>query len=1286
MKKFCAKVSHKSICLILIFMLTLACSGIGALAAWDGYVEEASEQFNSGTHTLVDMNDYSLILNSGAVPSQKYTKGTSYSARWNNQNAITTIQFGKVLRDWSDYVNFEMWVYSEKATNSQFIIVASCDQEMASGESYRSYFVTVDWEGWKLVKIPLNSFSKNREGSLAKVNSLRFQSSGWDMNPNPETDLYISSIYLTGGDVSDSLTMMFSTEQVDNTNQCAENALVLYSEMDQAMYNLEKFIPAENTAAMIYDGESYKALPSVFEKFGATVTEDGLSVNITAGDKTVTLTAEEKDGTKYIDAIQAAKELGKTAIRHKKLLLIGDENVNMFYEDVNAIDILSYEVCYKPLDLSTITDEDFKILKDKWRARIVGSETLDMENEYVKNKAAAFSGGLDISNAMRKGPDIKNLFQDEPITTSAEMYAMYQQIYTMARTWAMRGSPGYHDEELLENIKYALEWMYDNIYGWNVTTRTVTWRSPYTYNWWDWQIGATVYGLIPTLMLIEEELEYEDICRYLEPVHTLIEAPVGDGANLADLTSALLGAALLEKDAKAFVKTRRYIDRLMIYTEDGAGFHRDGSYIYHGVLPYNSGYGLTHLGLLVELSTLVEGSKLEISNPMKYNVFDMVYDSFESITYKGGMFCSFVGRSISRNSNEHQYGLTYVGHLLSLLDMAEGEDVAKLKAMIKYHATHDTTMDYCASVGFENIEKLLDIMEDDSIPSDYSSARTMIMHDADRAIHKRDDYAAVVAMSSERIGDYDSINNENMRGWYTSDGMLYLYGQDLKAFDAMFWSTVNPYKLPGVTNDMQKRPEVSIYNTWLREQDFVGGASLESKYAAVAMDLESYNFDEEDEGRDEYGEGKPKHNSTLVAKKAWFMFDDEVVALGSDINSTDNVDVITTIDNRKSREMDYVPDEQSVTYEIVGFDAPYIPEAHNPPEASYDNDMSTKYAVDGDATITYDLGSVKKVGFAAIAFTAGNSRKTTFDILVSEDGEKFEKVFSGQNSGTTTNYETYSLGNKYARYIRVTGHGNTSNTWNTIAEIVFYAPRADGKITLGNAVYRGKEKIYKDGSLIDLDANEKFFRNAKWVNNENIGGYYFPNGQNIYMVKTNTNPSFFELWINHGKNPSKATYEYVMLPNMTPDQTAEYAQNPNVEILSNTEKVQAAKSKKANTTGYVFWEKGSFGDITTATPGIIMLKETDDGAVLSVSDPTQKLETMEVAITKEYWLDGEVEDAEVTTGGGKTKVTVDTHGSEGKTFEIKLKKKAGNGNEENLGNGNGSNDGNDDTDGSGSSI
>ena len=73
-----------------------------------------------------------------------------------------------------------------------------------------------------------------------------------------------------------------------------------------------------------------------------------------------------------------------------------------------------------------------------------------------------------------------------------------------------------------------------------------------------------------------------------------------------------------------------------------------------------------------------------------------------------------------------------------------------------------------------------------------------------------------------------------------------------------------------------------------------------------------------------------------------------------------------------------------------------------------------------------------------VAWFSGNQRQTTFEIETSADGTAWQQVFKGQSSGKTTDLEAYPLDTpQTTRYLRLTGHGNTSNLWNSIAELDF---------------------------------------------------------------------------------------------------------------------------------------------------------------------------------------------------------------------------------------------------------
>ncbi|HEX4869878.1 MAG TPA: discoidin domain-containing protein [Moraxellaceae bacterium] len=107
----------------------------------------------------------------------------------------------------------------------------------------------------------------------------------------------------------------------------------------------------------------------------------------------------------------------------------------------------------------------------------------------------------------------------------------------------------------------------------------------------------------------------------------------------------------------------------------------------------------------------------------------------------------------------------------------------------------------------------------------------------------------------------------------------------------------------------------------------------------------------------------------------------------------------------------------------------------NLPANSVDGNTGTRWSAQGDGQwIQYDLKAQRQVGLVRIAWHNGNTRRARFEIQLSSDGRAFTTVHSGESSGITTGRETYDFPDASARYVRIVGHGNSSNQWNSIAE------------------------------------------------------------------------------------------------------------------------------------------------------------------------------------------------------------------------------------------------------------
>jgi hyaluronate lyase len=207
--------------------------------------------------------------------------------------------------------------------------------------------------------------------------------------------------------------------------------------------------------------------------------------------------------------------------------------------------------------------------------------------------------------------------------------------------------------------------------------------------------------------------------------------------------------------------------------------------------------------------------------------------------------------------------------------------------MIKYWAQQDTHKDFLS--GISNLDLLLigkEIMADPAVIPMEEPVFHQPFPEMDRVVHFRPGFAFGLSLLSSRINGYEfnaktpgSTSGVNKRAWYTGYGMTYLYNRDLEQFEDSFWATINPYRLPGTTVDTRPLANAAGANI-PAANEWAGSAEISDLYGVAGLDLKS-----------QFG--------SLTAKKSWFMFDDEIVALGAGITSTDAYSVETIVENRR---------------------------------------------------------------------------------------------------------------------------------------------------------------------------------------------------------------------------------------------------------------------------------------------------------------------------------------------------------------------------------------------------
>ena len=502
----------------------------------------------------------------------------------------------------------------------------------------------------------------------------------------------------------------------------------------------------------------------------------------------------------------------------------------------------------------------------------------------------------------------------------ADVTSHFSNINKMAHAYATPGSRYYKNAKLLSQLEEALDFMFDHVYTYYMEKYNycngaykreyegteyaapagVSSRAPWGGNWWDWDIGAPMQ-FTETLLLLEDDLGQDKISEYLTAFDRVNYLPHMTIANRVWVTKSILISAALQNDAHRFWYALEQMKEVFDYTDldalksgeltgdDKDGFYEDGSFIQHQTHAYTAGYGMVMIGDVSDILLFTSGTAFELPAEYTQRQLQWLFDSYETVCYKGAMVSSVSGRQVSRSSKETSYGRSIYTALIkaSAYKTTSDEDKDRLLSIAKYYyECNKEAQDFSKSVPLYMLEYSQKAMTSKAVKPRKDYIVTKIFPQMDRVVVHGENYGAAVALSSKRIAKYESINNENMSGWYLGDGMLYIYSDDLEQFGQRFWDNVDWYMLPGTTVTRAMRRSDNC-GTYFNPSDFAGGVSV-GKYGASAIQIAPFTSKVQGE----------KFSSTLSAKKAYFFFDNEIVTLGTDITSDDTAEVITVIENR----------------------------------------------------------------------------------------------------------------------------------------------------------------------------------------------------------------------------------------------------------------------------------------------------------------------------------------------------------------------------------------------------
>jgi hyaluronate lyase len=316
------------------------------------------------------------------------------------------------------------------------------------------------------------------------------------------------------------------------------------------------------------------------------------------------------------------------------------------------------------------------------------------------------------------------------------------------------------------------------------------------------------------------------------------------------------------------------------------GYWPDGTFIQHICIPYIGGYGMEMIEESSFMARILSGTSFAVPDAIIQALPALIEKTYLPAIYKGEMMLMFMGRSTTVNPFQN------ASHILLDCYISAKEyisDAATRRRIIT--ACKNSILLPAYSVGFSGMSPMRDkiryeeLLAENTDDVTQSEAFSLFYPCGDRLIHQTAKYRFGLSMSSARIGKFESINSMNTNGWYTGDGMTYLYLPTDRNQYVGYFNNVNWYRLPGTTVDATNRkPESGNYGLFgipKNQKDWVGGLHFRNRYAQAGMYLQS-------------------QISSLNARKSWFCFTDEIVCLGAGITMTEQHKAETVIENRKS--------------------------------------------------------------------------------------------------------------------------------------------------------------------------------------------------------------------------------------------------------------------------------------------------------------------------------------------------------------------------------------------------
>ena len=472
----------------------------------------------------------------------------------------------------------------------------------------------------------------------------------------------------------------------------------------------------------------------------------------------------------------------------------------------------------------------------------------------------------------------------EKVQNIEKVKKFYENTFILAKAYMSNGTEYYSDMDILklieERLKYGNEYFYNKESG----------------NYGD------IYGteieiplMITDILILTENKIKEKVLKpvletleYFQPdprysAHHSSEFGFSKGADLAEAIKVFFLKGIISEDEEKIILALNTLSDVWEYKDDSFstdrdGFYRDGSFISRSAADAgNEGEKIIHNA--VEIFYLVKGTKYEKYIKGLTNFYEILFKSFEPFFFNG----SFSDVAVSRKFSSYETGHRILNSMLLAGLSAPKEYQEKIWKTVKREIEKNKFYKY-----FENEKspffrsKMNELLNRDLETEEYKD-QVIVFNNMDRVIKRNKNYSVGISMHSSKTGNYENVNGDNRKNWFTGDGAYFLYDEDYEQYEN-YWENIDPYYIPGTTEikmDMENVDAERNFRTKFAERNMTGALKWHY-YGAAGMDFVNWN-------------------EKLTSRKSWFFVSWGVIFAESNI--TGEGEVYTTILNRKFKDI-----------------------------------------------------------------------------------------------------------------------------------------------------------------------------------------------------------------------------------------------------------------------------------------------------------------------------------------------------------------------------------------------